>query len=789
MKKLTNLFLFLGMAMLGCVLFGTAAAQEDQTGFILEELVVTAQKTKDVVSKTPLSITALTGDMLKNQGVVTLDDLQVFTPNLDIGDASHGPSITVRGVSSTDPTTKGEQGVVFSLDNIPIGRPQMMGLSFFDLERIEVLRGPQGTLYGKSATGGAINLITAKPKDKFDASASIEIGNFDTRRAEVMVNVPVTENLAMRAATSYNVSDGYLLPVLGNTMNLNTQRNIGGENDITTRISALYNFGNDSSLLLTGTFGHVGGTGDLGLGALLTRIDEYSGDDARKVFANPMAGEMDDDIMLLNGELNLHLGSTMLTYDGGHFEFNTDDIISPSTFDPLLAEGGPAYTWQHWVTDNAVDSHEIRLTNYEPDRLTWVVGANYWEEVIDEEDQNWKTYYACDPATDPSCNEPNPNIYGQTQHESHGLFGQGSYKLMDEWKLTLGARYSDDSMYREATIAAGGAPEGGWVGKDGGPCGPADGVCVNGTDDTGEQAASKVTWRAGLDYQPNDQHLFYGYVATGYKAGSFNDFDPATGHTASYGPEDLMAYEVGYKGRLRPNLELNASAYYYDYKEYQLTGATFITDALFAGAAPVVIYTDLVPATMSGLETELKWLVTDSDRIDLTATFADGEYGDGATVGFDFNHQVDWSGKRPDNMPDFTASASYEHIFSLSDGSIITSRIFSKYSSGYYMSNLAGTAGPDWFPFLPPMENNADAYLVPPAQYKQDAYTRTDINVGYTSPSGKFGIDVYGRNLEDNLLITGAPQNVQSTSGYTENLTTARISKPRTFGVRFSMKY
>ena len=124
-------------------------------------------------------------------------------------------NISIRGVTSTDNTSKGDEGIAFNVDGIPIGRPVEEGLALFDVSRIEVLRGPQGTLYGKSSTGGAINVITNRPANSFQATADMDAGNYDSRRENFMVNVPVSDKLYLRVAASANDRDGYLNPSLG----------------------------------------------------------------------------------------------------------------------------------------------------------------------------------------------------------------------------------------------------------------------------------------------------------------------------------------------------------------------------------------------------------------------------------------------------------------------------------------------------------------------------------------------------------------------------------------------
>ena len=171
--------------------------------------MVTAEKKTETASKTPVALSVFTGDTLKEAGVVSIADIQNIAPGVSMGRDNFGVNINIRGVTSTDNTSKGDEGIAFNVDGIPIGRPIEEGLSFFDVSRVEVLRGPQGTLYGKSSTGGAINVITNKPSNEFEASGDFEFGNYNARRENAVVNFPLAEQFAVRVAVNANDRDGY----------------------------------------------------------------------------------------------------------------------------------------------------------------------------------------------------------------------------------------------------------------------------------------------------------------------------------------------------------------------------------------------------------------------------------------------------------------------------------------------------------------------------------------------------------------------------------------------------
>jgi iron complex outermembrane receptor protein len=822
---LAKLASYLGtLAASGLAFWTTASADaaSDSSGN-LQEVIVTAQKTTEVASKTPLSLSVFSQEQLTNAGVTNLDSLATIAPNVEITNGGHGDLITIRGVTTTDNTSKGAQAVLFNIDGMAIGRPQVTQLSFFDLERIEVLRGPQGTLYGQSSTGGAINVITAKPTNTFQALGSVEFGNFNTHRETGMVNIPITDNFAIRLAGNANSRDGYLTPSLYYTtaanpypQTINSQRPLDDEDNINGRFSARYLFGDMGDAILRFTAGHIGGTGNVSNFGLFDRVND-TGSYSRQVYYNPMAGVVDDQYHKIDGELALNFGAVHLAYVGGYLKFSGNDNYQPNNGQPSEANGPiPTYNWNEYQADNTYNSHEIRLSNAQPQRFEYVVGANWARERTNEVDTNWYTYVdpvptsnpPCTvpaPNTAPGCSTPQPNILGENQHEQKGLFGQGNFHLTDTFKLTAGLRYSDDSMYRKASIAVGPppTPPGYWMDANGNPCHPGA-PCVplnpDGSiqqNDNGSESASKVTWRVGADWQFRPDQMLYGYVATGYKPGAFNDACPSKTpgvppQPCSYGPEDMTAYEIGYKGKITPNLQIISAIYYYDYAKFQLTQPTFLAESANGGPPAVIIYTTLVPVTMYGWEGELHWNPTANDFVNVTMNVANGYYngGDGhATVGLDAMIPVDWSGKRLDNLPPFQSMVSYEHRFQMTDGGYFSAFISNNFSGGYYQSFLQGlTAGGP--PFLgPPITNTY--YAVPPTQFYQKPFTRTDARLSYTNATGKVIVDAFVRNIEDKHQMVGVPLNlyIPGTPNTGPDAVTVPVSAPRTFGVRVTVKY
>jgi iron complex outermembrane receptor protein len=377
--------------------------------------------------------------------------------------------------------------------------------------------------------------------------------------------------------------------------------------------------------------------------------------------------------------------------------------------------------------------------------VNWILGYNWYREDLSESDHNWSAPVS-NATLAGSSNGIDP--LNSTDHASQGVFGQATWAATEQLNITAGARYSKDEVVRQGTFAPGPGP---WKDPTGAPC-VAPNDCV-GVPNNGTQSDGKMTYRLGFDYHLDERSMVYGSVATGYKAGGFNDFDPSTNGTAPYDPESLTAYEAGYKGRLAPGLTLDSAVYYYDYSGSQVSSLVNINGNF-------VIYTRLVPTKIKGWENELSWRPSNADTINASLALSSSEY-----VRFNAGllQNVNWSGKSLDKTPDVTASLSYAHDWDLPNGGTLTAQAATRYSSGYLVSNF-----------------------VQAVQIEQDAFTRTDANVTYVSPGGKLTVTAFVKNIEDELQILGAPGTYAPAN---LNLGSAAASEPRFMGVRLGVEF
>ncbi|TDK65903.1 TonB-dependent receptor [Sapientia aquatica] len=706
----------------------TVNTSEPQNG--IQEVIVTARKVGEPISKTPLAITAITGEDLKENSIVSVANIGEVVPNLVIGRDGFGVNINIRGVTTTDQTSKGTQGIGFNVDGVPIGRPLVQGLSFFDVERVEVLSGPQGTLYGTSTTGGAINVITNKPGKEFAASAGVELGNYNTKRADAVVNAPVNKDLAIRVALNSNDRDGYLEPTLG--------ANPGGparndQHDRAGRVSALYNFNPETNLLVATTFGDSSGVG-YGVVPNLNTLQDASGTQQRQVFGNPFGGNINDHFNNYNLEFNTLLANTQLTAIAASNQYHARELTS-GTGDPLGNTnpfGDPQYAWRNCRGDFKETNAELRLTNATPSVFNWVAGVNFHNEKINESDHNLNALVS-NPTVDGSTNGIDP--LNTTKHKSSGVFGQGTYKLSDTFSVLIGLRETSDSTERVGTFAAGPSPT----------CTNPYADCVGGPNN-GSESANKLTYRLGANYQFTPTQLLYAAVATGYKPGGFNDFDPVTKGTGPYEAEQLTAYEIGYKASTNTT-RFTSDFFYYDYTKDQISSLSII-DGNF------VIYTHPAPATLYGWENAFKVKLSNADQLTGSLSFMHSEFKHLMTG---IMGNVDFTGKSLDKTPAASATLGYTHNFELQSGTVRT-YLGTKYSSSYQLTD-----------FIDGVQNT------------QKAFTRSNANITYLDQNGRFSAQLFVTNIENKLQMTSGPSS-QAHPSYS-------VSEPRFIGVRIGVNY
>ena len=576
-----------------------------------------------------------------------------------------------------------------------LGRRQSAGANFFDLERVEVLRGPQGTLYGRNATAGAVNLITNKPGKKFAGEANVRLGTQNLKSFEGMVNVPVNSLLALRAVEYSSNRDGYLITADGSGVVNTFSKNRDDLANLSARVHGLLTFNANTKLLFTADMSDNKGAGP---GSVpLATFQNQTGSEQRTVLTNKNEGSRDDKSTGLAAELTANLSVGELTYLGARRTFDRSNLSSTGAVSSLTVSG---------FTQT---SHELRLaSNPGSSALAWVGGLYAFDEQGDID-----ATFGINPFG--AANPGYRFIQTPVTSKSMAAFGQATYSLTPTFRVTAGLRHAKDDKARDGRITSG-------AGRFNFPPG----------DNKAAVNYSHSTWKLGVDADLVPGVLGYVSAATGYKAGGYFDGSNAKGDN-TYRPELLTSVEAGLKGRFLNNrLRLSASVFSYDYKDLQISDIALNPLTNAAGT----ITTNAAGARNNGIELEAKLAIGDNGILNVGAGLLDARY---ETFNFPVTLParpvaIDYAGNKLDRAPDATLNVGYTHDWTLTNGAALTAYIGTRYSSSYVLSNFGV------------------ATLV---QYTQAAHTRTDFNATYNAAGDKWFVQAYGRNLENRNVMTG----------------------------------
>ena len=720
------------------------AQQPQDSDTAVPEVVVTAQRTASLASRTPVAVSVISGEQLRDLGAISPADIGPRLPNVHIDQAFSGLRVTIRGISNNDTTDKGDPSAAFMLDGVYIARPAGQSANLLDVDRIEVLRGPQGTLYGRNTTAGLVNVISNAPTDRLEGALGLEAGTYGRRKIDGVINVPVNDALSLRAAVSQLRQDPFLKNGQGTPHRPGMDRD---ERD--ARLSAKLKVNRDATLVVRYDHGETEGNNDrivpdtnffsgVAAGKPVWRdstTDERLTNSFRPPNMTPVQGWHDRRARGLSADLSWNLGPATVYYLASHRKL--DQEIQQNYFyrvAPTLALG----VVNSYDGHNEQDSHELRIATNGSGPLSAQAGLYYFSE-----DSN--TSYAFQ-GLQPVGLPPYYSFPLHTQAESRAVFGQLTWRVLDNLRLTAGARRTEDDKDR--------------VGSTDFQQGP---VFNPATDrrlpNAAELSTARTTWRLGVEYDLVPGTLLYGSLATGYKAGGFNDgcvagagvggIDcPAAAAVEQdylyYQPEELRAWEAGLKSRLLGGrLSFNAAAFYYDYTNLQLS-----SNAIVSGA-PRLLTGNAGQARSRGLELDGELRVGANGRLRYGATFLDAHY-----AVYSPNVGVSWAGRKLDRAPSHVYTLGYEHRFQVLDGQLHAG-VFSRRSADYAIT----------------IPSNLLEYRIP-------AHTTTDASLRYQPLAGNWSLLARLRNLENSVR----PSLIDSFG-------MATPTAPRTADVRLDLRF
>jgi iron complex outermembrane receptor protein len=753
----------------------------------IEEIVVTAERRSVSVQDIPIAVAAFTGDTLKSAGVVSPTDLNKLVSGLDFrSNLGSGVSLFIRGIGAQPLNGLVDQANAFSVDGVFFSRSNGPDTTFFDLERVEVLKGPQGTLYGRNATAGAVNVITNRPKlGQTSADLSVTGGDYGTYQVEGSANAPLGKSAALRLAVNLAGHDGYF------DDGYNDQKSRAGR----LRLLIEPNADTNLTISLDGAQQRGMGTGFIPIGP--NAAEGMSGRFVGDPWAGPSSAAIDSFVRARAATLSPTgfppplpaFAPRSLTADGADADARVhNDIWGLSgTFSTRLSfadwttvagfrdikTDGKSYTrWDSLYSrfHSKETTAETRLSSRtdQDTRLDWIVGAFYGKE--DQYNAAWTETPTPAPAN-PSFAPDADFIYfyaPDIASTSWAVFGQSTVKLTPTARFTAGARYTEDRKKMGVGVQ-------GYVDE------PYDTtafpsrvvnpfVTIPGGFSPlgGARKFDAVTYTLGLEYDAAADNLLYFNIRKGYHAGGLIQGDAVGPNPTDYEPERLMAYALGSKNRFADGaLQLNAEFYYWDYKDLQIAGLGLVNcGTCTANAAIPVAQSTLAPTVTNagraktwGLDLDGVWRATARDTLTVNMLVAHGEYEDYDTTSAS-GAPISGDGNRMANLPKLTATVSYQHRFDLAGGAL-TAGVRSRYVSQRHLSAI-----------------------VYPGSV-QPSYHQTDLEVTWAPAQSGVRLTGFVHNLEDKAVVASAYDTPEVTTG----VLWGTLYPPRTYGATLSLSF
>lgn len=747
----------------------TAQAQQEMG---VGEIIVTAQKRSQSINEVPVSITAATGDRLLEAGITSTADLAKIVPGLTAQPSPFNtPIYTLRGVGFVEFSLATPPTVAVYTDEIPLPFSAMTKAAALDVERVEVLKGPQGTLFGQNTTGGAINFVAAKPTDTFKAGVDLSYGRFNTFDAQGYISGPISANVNARiSARTVQSSDWQ--------KSSSRQDTLGARRETQARLLVDWQ-ASDSLKIAINVNGWVDKSDSQAPQRTETFISAPGNPNEAPIRALPpqpltsRSADWTNNLFPMRHDDHFYQGSVRLDYDVN------DDIVftSITAYNHYRTKSfqdydGTPLSIADILTDGRVRSfsQELRFTGT-TDRFRWVLGANYQRDKTEDH----ATYYPLDATTHYVGPMEGGNVspVNDSLIKTAAVFANAEFEIVDNLTVQAGLRYTDSRRDNASCALIGPGPGGTQTFapifeflqtllRPGEPVVPvAEGDCYSLKPDgrplitplEAKLYEDNLSWRAGINYKTANRGLIYATVSRGYKAGSFPTVAPATSaELAPVKQESILAYEVGFKQPLFDrSVQLNGAAFYYDYTDKQLRGR--ILDQIFG---PLDALVQVPKSRVQGAELELIAEPIDGLNLSVAGTYLDSKITE--FVGFNqAGALADFAGARFPFSPKWSivSDASYDFPVNERMNAFVG-------ASANYNSRTTASIGD-----------------IPQLTIKP--YTLVDLRVGVRSASDTWRFSLWGRNVFDKYYWTSAFQ--------TQDVYVRYTGRPATYGASFSYRF
>ena len=771
-----------------CISQSAIAAEEKNTKATdkIERIMVTANRHSQDLQEVSSSITALGADDVERAGIIDITGLQQVVPGLKVGSSGGEVRPAMRGARTNEVGVAGtgiaEQIVGIFQDGIYVPTTTAGMGAFVDIERIEVLRGPQGTLYGRNTFAGSINVITNRPNmDEVEGNIKITTGSYNRSAYEGVLNIPLADNLATRIVVASDRHDGFIENhvIAGPSDDLREKNSFYARSitryepsdsfNATFRLDyskkdanseAIWGYQQIAGYSLTET-----SPGVYNPNATVTPGHIYQRDDVERNDEGPY--DVYRNAMSLDKQEAFSATAILEWYtDSADFKWtsNYSELSGKQFYDNDYSDGGLDFVGGFGRQDDQKTiSTELQVSSNHEGPLQWIAGLYYFDQEAD-----WEWLSSTDTTGNGVADSVVVPSWGNPDHDPHtsdsiAVFGQLRYELSDDLRLVGGLRYNkDEKSFTGDTI-----PD--W-------------------DD------SAVLWKAALEFDKNDDLMLYASAATGIRTGGANDSRVVSrGADPLYDNEEVMSYEIGMKSTLLDgDMRLNISAFINEYDD--------VKAQLFAVACSDTTTTDTVlecveaGATQSfeyyengggidtkGIELDMQWYPIDNLAVTGTFTWLDAEFSDDYAVGNDQlrpllglgnfegrqdindnNSQFSFAGWSPAMAPEYTVGLAANYEFGLSNGGALIPHVQITYSDEYY------------------------AFDVNTPETKVDAHAIVDARLTWLI-NDDVQVDFFVKNLTDEEVLTRAVVHSQIVDAQPINSVQANWNDPRTWGA--SLKY
>lgn len=717
---------------------GTAIAESDiaaNRSLALEEVVVTAQKRQQSIQDASVAVTAISSERMDDGLMGNIEDLQVAVPSVSTGSDFGQAKFFIRGIGLSSSFSGTDPSVAMHVDGAVVSQSFAQLGSFFDLERIEVLRGPQGTLYGRNATGGSVNLITKKPTQEMEGYGRLSAGNFDNVLLEAAISGPLSENVLGRLAFRSEHRSGF-------GENEFDGSEIDDANKQSLRGHLQLDITEDIDFLLTGEFSTED---DAGLG--LKYVDTWSSVDPTVAPAAGLGGYAadrrnvnseadygnDKETWSITGTLNWDLSEkyslkSITNYREldslTAFDFDISSVINDDVI-------GQQFNSEHF-------SEELQLS-YNGDRLSGMVALYYFTEEMSLDSRI-------------GCNDPRDNtlnsdcvsaggfsatlpfvvqLLGDVDVEAMAVFANASYNLTDSLALNLGGRYSYEDRQGDSAFFVFGN------------------TIPNITGDDFESFTPSV----GLEWDVTADILLYTQYSEGFKSGVIQ----AGNTTPIVEPEEIENFEFGMKGTFFDDrLRVNLAGFSYDFTNLQVSRTVPVE-----GGGFMPIFENAAKSEGKGLELEAALQLSENFRLDGFVAYLDAEFSDFNTVNPIEPSQgiQSLAGNRTRQSPELTAYLRGEYGVSLQGGSFLAFALEASYKDEQFFTEFN------------------DQIM------SQGDYTLINANLKYTSPDEKISANLWVKNLSDEFVYSG-----MFAISSTRTIGSSMLP-PRTYGVTLDYRF